>query len=32
MPYIRRSTDGQIESLHRHGDPGMEFCPTAALS
>jgi hypothetical protein len=25
MPYIRRGPDGQIESLHRHGDPDMEF-------
>ncbi|HJV63535.1 MAG TPA: hypothetical protein VJ743_21475 [Albitalea sp.] len=28
MPYIRRGPDGQIESLHRHGEQGMEFLPT----
>ena len=27
MPYIRRGSDGQIESLHRHGDSDMEFVP-----
>ncbi len=27
MPYIRRGPDGQIDSLHRHGEPGMEFLP-----
>ena len=27
MPYIRRGPDGQIESLHRHGDSSMEFLP-----
>jgi len=27
MPYIRRGPDGQIESLHRRGDPGTEFLP-----
>jgi hypothetical protein len=25
MPYIRRGPDGQIDSLHRNGDPGTEF-------
>jgi hypothetical protein len=28
MPYVRRGLDGQIESLHRQGAPGMEFLPT----
>ncbi len=27
MPYVQRGPDGQIESLHRHGDAGMEFLP-----
>lgn len=27
MPFVRRSADGQIESLHRHGDAGAEFLP-----
>ncbi|WP_372529087.1 hypothetical protein [Piscinibacter sp.] len=27
MPYIRRGPDGQIESLHRRGEQGMEFLP-----
>jgi len=27
MPHIRRGPDGQIESIHRHGAPGMEFVP-----
>ena len=27
MPYVRRGPDGQIESLHRHGNEGMEFLP-----
>jgi len=25
MPYVRRNTEGQIESLHRSGDPTIEF-------
>lgn len=27
MPYTRRGPDGQIDSLHRSGEPGMEFLP-----
>ena len=27
MPYIRRGTDGSIESLHRYDTGGMEFLP-----
>lgn len=27
MPFVRRSADGQIESLHRHGGAGTEFLP-----
>jgi hypothetical protein len=27
MPYIRRGSDGSIESLHRHDSGGMEFLP-----
>jgi hypothetical protein len=27
MPYIRRGPDGQIDSVHRQGEPGMEFLP-----
>ena len=27
MPYVQRGPDGQIESLHRHGGPDMEFLP-----
>ncbi len=27
MPYLRRGPDGQIDSLHRQGEPGMEFLP-----
>jgi len=28
MPYVRRGLDGQIESLHRHGEQDMEFLPS----
>ncbi|HZE92076.1 MAG TPA: hypothetical protein VE029_10295 [Rhizobacter sp.] len=28
MPFIRRNPEGQIESLHRHGSPEMEFLPS----
>ena len=27
MPYVRRGTDGSIESLHRHDTGGLEFLP-----
>lgn len=27
MPYVRRGPNGQIDSLHRAGEPGMEFLP-----
>lgn len=27
MPFARRNADGQIESLHRHREPGSEFLP-----
>ena len=27
MPYVRRGPDGRIDSLHRSGEPGMEFLP-----
>jgi hypothetical protein len=27
MPFVRRNPQGQIESLHRHGSPDMEFLP-----
>jgi hypothetical protein len=27
MPFIRRNSEGQIESLHRHGSSDMEFLP-----
>ena len=27
MPYVRRGSNGQIESLHRHGESSMEFLP-----
>jgi hypothetical protein len=27
MPFVRRSPEGQIESLHRHGEADMEFLP-----
>lgn len=29
MPFVRRAADGQIDSLHRHGEPGAEFLPDA---
>ena len=27
MPYVRRNAQGQIDSLHRSGDPATEFLP-----
>jgi hypothetical protein len=27
MPYVRRGSDGSIESLHRHDVGGLEFLP-----
>jgi hypothetical protein len=27
MPYIRRNAQGQVDSLHRSAEPGIEFLP-----
>jgi hypothetical protein len=27
VPYVRRNAEGQIESLHRSGEPAAEFLP-----